>query len=48
MVIAGLPTRPIVDPEVLREVSLVTVAGRRFSRAVAKFVRAIRAYDWPA
>jgi LysR family transcriptional regulator, hydrogen peroxide-inducible genes activator len=32
----------------VREVSLVTVAGRRFSPPVAAFVRAIRAYQWPA
>jgi hypothetical protein len=26
----------------------VTVAGRRFSPAVAAFVRAIKAYRWPS
>jgi hypothetical protein len=31
----------------MREVSLVTVAGRRFSPAVAAFVRAIKTYQWP-
>ena len=48
VILAGLQTRPLVDPEVVREVSLVTVAGRRFSPAVAAFVRAIKAYDWPS
>ena len=43
----GLLTRRVVDPEVVREVSVVTVAGRRFSPAVAAFVRAIKAYPWP-
>ena len=43
----GLQTRRVVDPEVVREVSVVTVAGRRFSPAVAAFVRAIKAYPWP-
>ncbi|MGH6901936.1 MAG: LysR family transcriptional regulator [Geminicoccaceae bacterium] len=46
IVLPGLPTRPLVDPEVVREVSLVTVAGRRFSPAVAAFVRAIKSYPW--
>jgi DNA-binding transcriptional LysR family regulator len=48
VLLSGLQTRPLVDPEVAREVSLVTVAGRRFSPAVAAFVRAITAYPWPA
>jgi len=46
-VIPGLMTR-IVDPEITREVSLVSIAGRRFSPAVATFVRAIQAYKWPS
>ncbi|HEX6144382.1 MAG TPA: LysR family transcriptional regulator [Geminicoccaceae bacterium] len=44
---AGVLARPVVDPEVVREVSLVSVAGRRFSPAVARFVRTIRSYPWP-
>ncbi|QDZ02794.1 LysR family transcriptional regulator [Nitratireductor mangrovi] len=47
-VIPGLHARPVVDPEVWREVCLVTVAGRRFSPAVAAFVGAVKAYGWPA
>jgi DNA-binding transcriptional LysR family regulator len=46
IVLPGLPTRSLVDPAVVREVSLVTVAGRRFSPAVAAFVRAIKGYPW--
>ncbi len=46
-VLPGLQRRPLVDPEVVREVSLVTVAGRRYSPAVATFIRAIRAFRWP-
>ena len=46
-VLPGLRRRLLVDPEVVREVSLVTVAGRRHSPAVATFVRAIRGYRWP-
>jgi LysR family hydrogen peroxide-inducible transcriptional activator len=47
-VLAGLQTRRVINPEVTRDVSLVTVAGRRYSPAVAAFVRAIKAYPWPA
>jgi DNA-binding transcriptional LysR family regulator len=46
-VIAGLLTRPITEPEVSREVSIVTVAGRRHSPALATFIRAIKTYAWP-
>jgi DNA-binding transcriptional LysR family regulator len=46
-VLPGLVTRPLTDPEVAREVSLVSVSGRRFSPAVATFVKAIKAYKWP-
>ena len=46
-VIPGLMTR-VVDPEITREVSLASIAGRRFSPAVSTFVRAIQAYKWPS
>jgi len=42
----GLSTRPLIEPEVSREVSLVTVPGRRFSPAVAAFVKAVKRYSW--
>jgi LysR family hydrogen peroxide-inducible transcriptional activator len=45
--VPGVVTRPVVDPEVTREVSLVAMSGRRFSPAVATFVKAIKAYPWP-
>jgi len=44
--VPGLVTRHVVDPEVAREVCLVTVAGRRWSAPVAAFVRAARAHEW--
>jgi DNA-binding transcriptional LysR family regulator len=44
--IPGLCTQPVSDPEIVREVSLVSMSGRRFSPAVLTFVRAIRAHDW--
>jgi LysR family transcriptional regulator, hydrogen peroxide-inducible genes activator len=48
VIMPGLQTRPLVEPDVAREVALVTVAGRRYSPAVAAFVRAIKAYQWPS
>jgi len=38
--------RPLIDPEVKRTISLITVPGRKHSPAVAAFVRAIRSYKW--
>ena len=46
-VIPGLQFRPVAEPEVSREVCLVTVAGRRFSPAVPTFVNAVKEYPWP-
>jgi LysR family hydrogen peroxide-inducible transcriptional activator len=45
-VVPGLQVRPVTDPEVSREVCLVTVAGRRFSPAVLAFVNAVKSYGW--
>jgi LysR family transcriptional regulator, hydrogen peroxide-inducible genes activator len=45
--VPGVLTRPVFEPEILREVSLVSIAGRRFSPVVAAFARAIRGYRWP-
>jgi len=44
--IPGVRTQPVTDPEIVREVSLVSMSGRRFSPAVLTFIRAIRAHDW--
>ena len=45
--VPGLQIRPPADLDVVREVGLATVPGRRFSPAVARFVRAIKGYQWP-
>ncbi|TIL61744.1 MAG: LysR family transcriptional regulator, partial [Mesorhizobium sp.] len=45
-VIPGLQVRPVTEPEVTRDVCLVTVAGRRFSPAVSTFVGAVKSYGW--
>ncbi len=41
-----LPTRVIAEPEVARDVELVTVSGRRFSPAVRAFVDLVMVYEW--
>jgi LysR family transcriptional regulator, hydrogen peroxide-inducible genes activator len=44
--IPGVRIKPVTDPEVVRDVSLVSMSGRRFSPAVSTIMRAIRAHDW--
>jgi DNA-binding transcriptional LysR family regulator len=46
-ILPGLTTRPITDPPVTRTIHLASVAGRRFSPAVATFIKAIDRYTWP-
>ncbi len=46
-VLPGLMTRPYVDPEIKRTVSLVSVSGRRHSPALAAFVKAVKSFEWP-
>src|SRR5947208_673235 len=36
--IPGVRTQPVTDPEVVREVSLASMSGRRFSPAVLTFI----------
>lgn len=47
-ILPGIETRLVVEPEVYRQVSLVTVAGRPHSRPVGFAVRTARSYDWGA
>jgi len=44
--VPGLVIRPLIDPEVWRTVSLVTVRGRPHSPAVGAFVREAKRHDW--
>lgn len=44
--IPGLITRPLIEPELYRTVSLVTVRGRPHSPAVGAFVREAKGYRW--
>jgi DNA-binding transcriptional LysR family regulator len=43
----GIQARPLVDPEIVREVSTVTIAGRRFSPAMAAFLGELKRHPWP-
>jgi len=45
--IPGVLLRPLVEPETVREISLVSIAGRRFSPAITSFVKACQDYRWP-
>jgi DNA-binding transcriptional LysR family regulator len=38
--------RPLVDPEIKRTISLITVPGRKHSPAVAAFIRTVRSHKW--
>lgn len=42
----GLKSRVVAEPELSREVALVTVSGRRFSPGTAKFVKEIKSFRW--
>lgn len=43
----GLLQRPLIDPEVKREICLASVPGRPFSPAVSAFVRSAQSFAWP-
>ena len=42
----GICHRPVVDPEIVREVCLVSVADRSHSPAILAFAKAVREYEW--
>lgn len=42
----GIATRVLVEPEVSRTVSLVTVAGRQYSPVLRLMVRLAKTYPW--
>jgi DNA-binding transcriptional LysR family regulator len=42
----GLDYRPLTNPDVERNVELVTVAGRRQSPTLRAFVKACKSADW--
>lgn len=39
--------RPLIEPEVMRKISLVSVPGRQYSPATAAMVRAAQTFNWP-
>ncbi|HMG51307.1 MAG TPA: LysR family transcriptional regulator substrate-binding protein, partial [Inquilinus sp.] len=48
LMLSGLPSRPLVDPEVTRRIVIATVAGRPHSPAVSTVIRMARHFDWDA
>jgi LysR family transcriptional regulator, hydrogen peroxide-inducible genes activator len=46
-VLPGIQTRPVMEPEVWREICLVTMEGRRHSPAVASFLKMLRRISFP-
>jgi LysR family transcriptional regulator, hydrogen peroxide-inducible genes activator len=46
-VVPGIQTRPAIEPDVWRDICLVTMAGRRHSPAVACFLKALRGFPFP-
>jgi DNA-binding transcriptional LysR family regulator len=44
--VPGLIVRPLIEPELYRTVSLVTVRGRPHSPGVGAFVREAKRHDW--
>lgn len=45
--IAGIRTGPLVEPEIIRQVCLVSLAGHELSEAARCFIDAVKAIDWP-
>jgi LysR family hydrogen peroxide-inducible transcriptional activator len=46
VVTPGVISRPLIEPEVFREISLVSIEGRSWPPAVETFIRAIQTYPW--
>lgn len=44
----GVLTRPLTDPEVTRQISMVTVMGRPHSRPVSIAIKSAQSIDWAA
>ncbi len=44
----GLLCRPVMDPELFRDIDVVTVAGRQRSPALQVFYEEVNGYPWPA
>ena len=43
----GLMQRPLIEPEVEREIAAMTVPGRKFSPGLESFMRAASGFPWP-
>ena len=43
----GLMQRPLIEPQVERQIATMTVPGRRFSPGLDSFMRAANGFAWP-
>jgi DNA-binding transcriptional LysR family regulator len=43
----GLMQRPLIEPEVERQIAAMTVPGRKFSPGLESFMRAANGFPWP-
>jgi DNA-binding transcriptional LysR family regulator len=43
----GLVTRPVVEPEIWREICIVTLAGQTHAPSVVDFLETVKAHEWP-
>jgi DNA-binding transcriptional LysR family regulator len=43
----GLVTRPVIEPEIWREICLLTAEDRVRGPALADFIATVKAYEWP-
>ncbi len=46
VVTPGVISRPLIKPEVIREISLISIEGRNRSPVVETFAQAIQTYPW--
>jgi DNA-binding transcriptional LysR family regulator len=47
LVLGGIETRPLVEPEISRQISLVTVVGRPHSPPVVAAIETAQRHQWP-
>jgi DNA-binding transcriptional LysR family regulator len=45
-ILPGIATRPLVEPEIHRDIKLATIAGRRFSPGLRAFVSLAARHNW--
>jgi LysR family hydrogen peroxide-inducible transcriptional activator len=46
-ILPGLELRPVIEPEISREISIVTLRDRGLTPATTSFIRTVKDYPWP-